>query len=105
MQTLATTSGRRIPPFAGSKSRRARAWARRRALRHLRTQGNLVSVLTQTRPGQEIILDADSHIFNYEVGGVAVFGGIQTLPVKTKRGFLRRIRCVSTFAPATFTSR
>jgi len=52
------------------------------------TQGNLVSVLTQTRPGQEIILDADSHIFNYEVGGVAVFGGIQTLPVKTKRGFL-----------------
>ncbi len=30
------------------------------------TQGNLVSVLAQTRPGQEIILDADSHIFNYE---------------------------------------
>jgi len=52
------------------------------------TQGNLVSVLTQTRPGQEIILDADSHIFNYEVGGAAMFGGVQTLPVKTARGFL-----------------
>src|SRR5881628_3808249 len=52
------------------------------------TQGNLVSVLTQTRPGQEIILDADSHIFNYEVAGAAVFGGVQTLPVKTARGFL-----------------
>jgi len=52
------------------------------------TQGNLVSVLTQTRPGQEILLDADSHIFNYEVGGAAVFGGVQTLPLKTERGFL-----------------
>ena len=50
------------------------------------TQGNLVSVLTQTRPGQEIILDADSHIFNYEVAGAAMFGGVQTLPVKTARG-------------------
>jgi threonine aldolase len=52
------------------------------------TQGNLVSVLTQTRPGQEIILDADSHIFNYEVAGAAVFGGVQTLPLRTSRGFL-----------------
>jgi threonine aldolase len=52
------------------------------------TQGNLVSVLTQTRPGQEIILDADSHVFNYEVAAAAVFGGVQTLPLKTSRGFL-----------------
>lgn len=52
------------------------------------TQGNLVSVLTRTRPGQEIILDADSHIFNYEVAGAAMFGGVQTLPLKTERGFL-----------------
>jgi threonine aldolase len=52
------------------------------------TQGNLVSVLAQTRPGQEAILDADSHIFNYEGAGAAVFGGVQTLPVKTQRGFL-----------------
>jgi threonine aldolase len=33
------------------------------------TQGNLVSVLAQTRPGQEILLDQDSHIFNYEGAG------------------------------------
>ncbi|HEX7786629.1 MAG TPA: GntG family PLP-dependent aldolase [Methylomirabilota bacterium] len=52
------------------------------------TQGNLVSVLAQTRPGQEAVLDADSHIFNYEGAGAAVFGGVQTLPVKTARGFL-----------------
>ena len=34
------------------------------------------------------MLDADSHIFNYEGAGAAVFGGVQTLPVKTARGFL-----------------
>jgi threonine aldolase len=52
------------------------------------TQGNLVSVLAQTRPGQEIVLDRDSHILNYEGAGAAVFGGVQTLPVATERGFL-----------------
>ncbi len=36
------------------------------------TMGNLVSVLSQTRPGQEIVLDLDSHIFNYEVASAAV---------------------------------
>jgi threonine aldolase len=52
------------------------------------TQGNLVSILAQTRPGQEILLDADSHIFNYEVGGAAMLGGLQTRPIVTERGFL-----------------
>ena len=52
------------------------------------TMGNLVSVLSQTRPGQEIILDLDSHIFNYEVGSAAVIGGVQTRPIRTERGFL-----------------
>lgn len=52
------------------------------------TMGNLVSVLSQTRPGQEIVLDADSHIFNYEVASAAVVGGVQTRPVRTERGFL-----------------
>jgi threonine aldolase len=58
------------------------------------TQGNLVSVLAQTRPGQEILLDRDSHILNYEGGGAAVFGGLQTMPVQTERGFLtaRQVR-------------
>ena len=52
------------------------------------TQGNLVSVVAQSRAGQEIVLDADSHVFNYEVGGAAVVGNVQTRPIKTARGFL-----------------
>jgi threonine aldolase len=52
------------------------------------TQGNLVSVVTHTRPGQEVVLDLDSHIFNYEVAGGAVIGNVQMRPTQTARGFL-----------------
>lgn len=52
------------------------------------TQGNLVSVVAQSRAGQEVVLDADSHVFNYEVAGAAVVGNVQTRPIKTTRGFL-----------------
>jgi threonine aldolase len=52
------------------------------------TQGNLVSVVTHTRPGQEVVLDLDSHIFNYEVAGAAVVGNVQMRPTRTERGFL-----------------
>ena len=52
------------------------------------TMGNLISVLTHTRAGQEVVLDLDSHIFNYEVAGAAVIGGVQMRPTPTARGFL-----------------
>ncbi len=40
------------------------------------TAGNLVSLLAHTRPGQEIIVERDSHIYWYEVGGMAAVGGL-----------------------------
>jgi len=52
------------------------------------TQGNLVSVLSQTRSGQEVLLDADAHIFNNEVAGTSAIGGVQMRAMKTARGFL-----------------
>ncbi len=52
------------------------------------TMGNLISVVSQTRPGQEVVLDLDSHIYNYEVAGAARLGHVQMRPVKTARGFL-----------------
>ena len=52
------------------------------------TQGNLLGVCAQTQPGQEVVLDLDSHIFNYEVAGGARLGNVQMRPVKTARGFL-----------------
>jgi threonine aldolase len=64
------------------------------------TQGNLVSVLAQTRPGQEVVLDVDSHIFNYEVAGTSVIGGVQMRPVKTERGFLTPAQVQEALRPA-----
>ena len=39
------------------------------------TMGNLISVLTHVRRGQEVILGDESHIFIHEVGGASALGG------------------------------
>ncbi len=41
------------------------------------TMGNQIAVMTHTRPGDEVILDYQSHIFRYEVAGAAVMSGVQ----------------------------
>ncbi len=64
------------------------------------TMGNLVSILSHTRPGQEILLDLDSHIFNYEVASAAVIGGVQTRPIPTERGFLSTDQVRAAIRPA-----
>jgi threonine aldolase len=64
------------------------------------TQGNLLSVLAQTQPGCEVILDLDSHIFNYEAAGSSVIGGVQMRPVKTARGFLSPEQIKEALRPA-----
>jgi len=64
------------------------------------TMGNLVSVVSHTRPGQEVVLDLDSHIFNYEVAGSAVIGGVQMRPVRTARGFLAPDQVRESLRPA-----
>lgn len=40
------------------------------------TQGNLVSVLAHTRQGDEVLLEKESHIYYYEVGGMSAVGGL-----------------------------
>jgi threonine aldolase len=62
--------------------------------------GNLVSVVSHTRPGQEVVLDLDSHIFNYEVAGSAVVGNVQMRPVRTARGFLAPEQVQEALRPA-----
>ena len=48
------------------------------------TMGNLAAVAAQTRPGDEVIVDAQAHIFVYEVAGSAVVAGVQ---LRTLDGF------------------
>lgn len=50
------------------------------------TMGNQIAVLTHTRPGTEVILEADSHIYYYEAAAASVFAGIQPRPLSGNRG-------------------
>lgn len=52
------------------------------------TMGNLLGILSLARSGQEIIADAESHVFNAEGGGAAAIGGIQIRPLESKAGVL-----------------
>jgi threonine aldolase len=64
------------------------------------TMGNLVSVVAHTQAGQEVVLDLDSHIYNYEVAGGTVVGHVQMRPVKTERGFLTPEQVQESIRPA-----
>jgi threonine aldolase len=50
------------------------------------TQGNQIAVLTHCRPGQELLLEEESHIFYYESGAVAALAGVQTRTIPGQRG-------------------
>jgi threonine aldolase len=50
------------------------------------TQGNQIAVLTHCRPGQELLLEEESHIFYYESGAVAALAGVQTRTIPGTRG-------------------
>lgn len=50
------------------------------------TQANQICVNANTRPGQEVILDYNAHIFNYESGAGGMLAGIQLHPVHGKNG-------------------
>jgi len=52
------------------------------------TQGNQVAVLSHTGRGDEVILESESHIFYYEVAGVAAVSGCQTRPLPGVLGAL-----------------
>ncbi len=52
------------------------------------TQGNLVSMLAHTQPGQKIILEQDAHMFYYESGGLARLAGLMAHPLRGHYGAL-----------------
>jgi len=50
------------------------------------TMANVVSVLSQTKRGQSVILEESSHIYNNEAGFLAAFGGLTPRTVQGKQG-------------------
>jgi threonine aldolase len=53
------------------------------------TMGNQIAVNVWTRPGQEVILEERSHIFNYEMGTMAVFSGVLPRPIRGQDGVVQ----------------
>jgi threonine aldolase len=52
------------------------------------TMGNLLALLSLARSGEEVIVEADSHVFRSEGGGAASLGGIQLRPLASQAGIL-----------------
>ncbi len=50
--------------------------------------GNQICLNVLTNPGDEVICERDSHIFNYESGSPAALSGIQLLPLDGKSGVI-----------------
>ncbi len=46
------------------------------------TMGNQVCIKTHTQPGDEIITERNSHIFNYECGSPALLSSVQVMPIQ-----------------------
>jgi len=50
------------------------------------TMSNEIAVMVYTRPGDEIVVFSDSHIYNLETGGLSAISGAQARPVKSENG-------------------
>ncbi len=52
------------------------------------TMGNLIGVAVNAHLGEELIADAQSHVFQYETAGAAAIAGVQIRPVATEAGVM-----------------
>jgi threonine aldolase len=52
------------------------------------TQANQSAIALLTRPGTELLLEANAHLVHYELGGVAANWGVQIRPIASPDGLL-----------------
>ena len=52
------------------------------------TMGNQLALLAQTHPGDQVILEAGAHIYNYEGGAPAALAGILPTLIASEDGVL-----------------
>jgi threonine aldolase len=52
------------------------------------TMANETALCVHTRPGTEVIVEANAHFFDWEVGGPAALAGVQLRPLSTPDGLL-----------------
>jgi len=63
------------------------------------TMGNLIGVAVNAHSGEELIADADSHVFYYETAGAAAVCGVQIRPVPTEAGVMTPEQVVQAVRP------
>jgi len=64
------------------------------------TMGNQTCIKAHTQPGDEVICDYDSHIFNYEGGAPAMLSGVQLHPIHAERGILKADQIEAVIRPS-----
>lgn len=52
------------------------------------TMGNQVAILSHTTKGDEVICEAEAHIYYYEVGGMVTLAGVQPRTIAAPKGIL-----------------
>ncbi len=69
------------------------------------TMGNQIAVHLHTKPGTEVIGEADCHIFNFEMGAMSMLSGAFPRPIATNDGILAPSRSRRQSNPPSDTGR
>jgi threonine aldolase len=64
------------------------------------TMANQVSVKAHTQPGDEVILEASSHVYNYEGGAPGVLSGVMTRTLEGQWGVFTAAQVEASIRPA-----
>lgn len=63
------------------------------------TMGNQIAIACHTRPGQEVIVEATSHIYNVELATMARFSGVQPRVIPGERGVFTAAQVAAAIKP------
>lgn len=63
------------------------------------TMGNLIGIAVNTRLGDELIADAEAHVYLYETAGAAAIAGVQIYPITTEAGVMSPEQIVAAVRP------
>jgi threonine aldolase len=66
------------------------------------SMANQLAIKSQTNPGDEIIVEAESHILNYETAAPAFISGVQVLPVQGVNGVITAADIKKHIRPAAY---
>jgi threonine aldolase len=63
---------------------------------------NQIAIKVHTQPGDEVIVEKDSHIFNYETSGPSLLSGVQLHPIIGERGVMRTQQLAPAVRPGAY---